>query len=1403
MKFYYIYFVAFLFICQSTLGQALSGTYAIPGTVNGNSVNNLTQLANLLNSATVNGTAVFEFSSSYAGGETFPIIFNQFSGAGNVIIRPAGSVSSALSTSGSPGSNALIDLSGVKKISFDGRPGGTGNTAKWQFQNTASGGSYPVFRFINGAAHDTLEYLTIQASGTNTTANVLFGTSTVAGGNSYNTVQYCTIGPYSSYPYNVILASGTGANPNSNNTISNNNIYNYQGYFDNPYAGINITSTGNGSNWNISGNSFYATASIGSYWLTAIYFVPGSSSTGNVITGNYIGGRAPNCGTAGTPWNFPGYRGYTTITDFQGIYVNAGGTTNITNNVIQNIKLTNSTSGSQTFCGISVGGGNAVISNNTIGSPTVAGSIVAGSAGVVLGVWDQTTGSVTINADTIANLTSDFSNAPSTTTPADICGIYAYTSSAVIGACTITNNSVFNLTTANNYNFNQYFYMNAPGGGVNSPNLISNSTVLAGIYLQTTASSVTHTISKNNVYGLHSTLTGGTNRSQIAGIMDNVYGSGSTTNINGNLIYGLWAPDNYGSSGTYYPLLTGIYIGSNQTGVHRLTNNIVDIGYKSSDGSTVKNAYITGIWDNTDYNNIGLKIYCYHNSVYIGGSDNTALNSYAFGRLLSYGSSVYDSLIFKNNIFVNNRTTSSTGKQYGIYLNSTIDVAANYNDIYGTAANFEFGDVGGTDYNTLAAYKSSNAGFETNSISADPQFVSPTTAIPDLHITNTPSISPIDQAGTATATLTYDFDSIVRANYTPVDIGATIDCSTSSSASVTLSVSQDTVCQGTAIVFTAHPTNGGSSPNYNFFLNGSSVQNSSSATYQNTLNNNDSVKVVMTSNSICASPATATSNSITVTVTNTLFVPSVTLTPSQNNICSGAPVTFTAVPTNGGSAPVYNFYVNGTSVQNDTASTYSNSSLNNADSVWVVMTSNAACVSPTTASSSKVYMVITPTVTPSVSISSSQNGVCPGTQIDFTAQPENGGNAPNYNFYVNGSSVQNGNSTTYSNSNLNNHDSVWVVITSDAACVTTTTATSNKVHIVITPDTVLSVNIASSVNDICYGTPITFTANVVSGSGVSTYNFFVNGVSVQNTSANTFLSSSLNNHDSVWVNVSSSALCTTPTATSSHIDMIINHGDSVTQNVNICSNGSYFFHNQNLTSPGTYFDTLTTVHGCDSLITLNLSVSSLLTSQIIDSICGGSAYNFNGHFIDSAGTYTDTLMATGGCDSVVTLVLYVHNIAVPGIGLIGNDTLVLSGFASYQWLLNDTAVNGAISHIYIASQNGMYSVAVTDSFGCSDTSLPISLLHLSVNDIADNVKVSLYPNPTSDNFYLNVEGLNQGKLTVSLFDIEGRPMFTNFAEVNTNRYSQLIDMSGYASGIYFLRIESGSLNLVRRVELIK
>lgn len=84
--------------------------------------------------------------------------------------------------------------------------------------------------------------------------------------------------------------------------------------------------------------------------------------------------------------------------------------------------------------------------------------------------------------------------------------------------------------------------------------------------------------------------------------------------------------------------------------------------------------------------------------------------------------------------------------------------------------------------------------------------------------------------------------------------------------SVNASASSTSICDGTNVIFNATPTNGGSTPSYQWQVNGLNV-GTDSPTYSNAnLNNGDVVTCTMTSSDVCVSPSSATSLSITMTV---------------------------------------------------------------------------------------------------------------------------------------------------------------------------------------------------------------------------------------------------------------------------------------------------------------------------------------------------------------------------------------------------------------------------------------------------------------------------------------------------------------------------------------------------------
>jgi len=97
----------------------------------------------------------------------------------------------------------------------------------------------------------------------------------------------------------------------------------------------------------------------------------------------------------------------------------------------------------------------------------------------------------------------------------------------------------------------------------------------------------------------------------------------------------------------------------------------------------------------------------------------------------------------------------------------------------------------------------------------------------------------------------------------------------------------------------------------------------------------------------------------TITV-NAAVNASVSIVASATNVCSGTSVTFTATPTNGGTAPTYVWKKNAVTISGATSSTYISTTLVNSDVVTCEMTSNATpCLTGSPATSNAVTMTVT------------------------------------------------------------------------------------------------------------------------------------------------------------------------------------------------------------------------------------------------------------------------------------------------------------------------------------------------------------------------------------------------------------------------------------------------------------
>ena len=302
--------------------------------------------------------------------------------------------------------------------------------------------------------------------------------------------------------------------------------------------------------------------------------------------------------------------------------------------------------------------------------------------------------------------------------------------------------------------------------------------------------------------------------------------------------------------------------------------------------------------------------------------------------------------------------------------------------------------------------------------------------------------------------------------------------------SVSITADQNNVCEGTQVIFTATPVNGGN-PSYQWYANGNTA-GSDQDTFSYTPADGDQVYVVMTSDLGCVSDNPATSNTISMLV-NDLLPVNASIVADQNDVCDGTQVTFTATPVNGGN-PSYQWYVNGSTVGSDQDTfTYTPA---DGDQVYVVMTSDLSCVSDNPATSNTVTLIVNDILPVSVSIVADQNNVCEGTIVSFFPIPVEGGSSPTYEWYVNGNFAANGDTYSYVPSD---GDQVYVIMTSSLACVSGNPAQSNTFLMQVSPYIDVTASIAITQNNLCEGSEFNFTSSTTGGGNTPQYQWQVNG----------------------------------------------------------------------------------------------------------------------------------------------------------------------------------------------------------------------------------------------------------------------------------------------------------------------
>jgi hypothetical protein len=220
------------------------------------------------------------------------------------------------------------------------------------------------------------------------------------------------------------------------------------------------------------------------------------------------------------------------------------------------------------------------------------------------------------------------------------------------------------------------------------------------------------------------------------------------------------------------------------------------------------------------------------------------------------------------------------------------------------------------------------------------------------------------------------------------------------------------------------------------------------------------------------------------------------------------------------------------------------------------------------------------------------------------------------------------------------------------------------------------------------------------------------------------------------------------------------------------------------------------VAGCDSTITINLIVNQSSASSITETACDNYTAP-DGVIYTTSGIKSAIIPNAAGCDSTITINLTINTVNVS----VTQNGIILSANATvdfYQWLdcnNGNSIISGETFQSFTATQNGSYAVKVSQN-GCTDTSACYSVTTVGILENTFGHDITVYPNPTYGIVTIDL-GENLSEFIVSLNNVNGK-----LISQSTYKNTKMFDLNlNVQSGIYLLTINSE--NKKATIRLIK
>ena len=262
------------------------------------------------------------------------------------------------------------------------------------------------------------------------------------------------------------------------------------------------------------------------------------------------------------------------------------------------------------------------------------------------------------------------------------------------------------------------------------------------------------------------------------------------------------------------------------------------------------------------------------------------------------------------------------------------------------------------------------------------------------------------------------------------------------------------------------------------------------------------------------------------------------------------------------------------------------------------------------------------------------------------------------------------------------------------------------------------------------------------------------------------------------------------------LDLTMQNTSTGTDVVTACDSYTWIDGNTYTASNDSATWTLTNAAGCDSVVTLDLTIKNSTVVTDVITACDSYTWIDGNTYTASNNSAIWVLTNAVGCDSVIILDLTINTVSDLSTSLVGTTITANNTSATYQWLdcdNNNAIIVGETNPSFTATVNGNYAVELTEN-GCVDTSACVAVTSVSTieHNFADNLQV--YPNPTAGNFSIDLGAVYES-VVVTITDVSGR-----LIDSRTITQSQLLHLNiDEPAGVYIVAIQAGDRKAMIRL----